>query len=82
MVICDCGDVYLLFCGVVRAKWRPGPMCYLPLPVAVHVRSSTSNSGFALLLRSFHISYFECVRAVFWHRSELHIGLRALCFLD
>ena len=55
---------------------------YLPLPLAMHARSSTSNSGFAPLLRSFHISYVECVRVFFWHRSELHIGLRALLFLE
>ncbi len=82
MVMCDCGAVNLLFCVVVCAKWGSDPMCYLPLPLVVHDGSSTSNSGFAPLLRSVHMSYVEYVRAVFLHRSELHFGWRALLFLD
>ena len=57
-------------------------MCYLPLPLVVHVVSSTSTSGFAPLLRVVHISYIARDHAMFWHRSYFHIGLRALLFLE
>ena len=82
MLICDCDAVNLLFCVAVCAKWGSDPVFYLPLPLDAHARSSTSNSGFAPLLRSIHISYVEYVRAVFWHRPELHFEWRALLFLD